>query len=57
MANCASSYGAHESKDLRVRLERGWIDLENAFAYEGQEMRVAHREDKAEAIERLRLPQ
>lgn len=22
IANCASSYGAHESKDLRVRLEK-----------------------------------
>ncbi|WP_037459419.1 Gfo/Idh/MocA family protein [Skermanella stibiiresistens] len=57
IANCSSSYGAHESKDLRVRAEKGWINLENAFAYEGQELRVAHREGKAESIERLRLPQ
>ncbi|MBP2296546.1 Gfo/Idh/MocA family protein [Azospirillum rugosum] len=55
IANCASSYGAHESKDLRVRLEKGWIDLENAFAYEGQQMRLAHREGKTEAVESVRL--
>jgi predicted dehydrogenase len=57
IANCTSSYGAHESKDLRVRLEKGWIDLENAFAYQGQQMRVAHRGGKAEVIDTVRLPQ
>ncbi|MGF7211249.1 putative dehydrogenase [Skermanella aerolata] len=57
MANCSSSYGAHESKDLRVRLEKGWIDLENAFAYEGQQMRVAQRGGKAEVIDTVRMPQ
>ncbi len=43
IANCAASYGAHESKDIGVRLERGWIDLENAFAYRGQRIRIAQR--------------
>ena len=57
IANCAASYGAHESKDLRVRLEKGWIDVENAFAYEGQSMRVATRDGKSEAIRELRLGQ
>ena len=47
IANCATSYGAHESKDLRIRLEKGWIDLENAFAYRGQRLRVARRERRA----------
>ncbi|WP_245214676.1 Gfo/Idh/MocA family protein [Pararoseomonas indoligenes] len=55
IANCATSYGAHESKDLRVRLERGWIDLENAFAYRGQRMRVARRKGDNEAVEEMRL--
>lgn len=57
VANCTTSYGAHECKDLRVRLEKGWIDLENAFAYVGQQMQVAHRGGKAEIVERVRLPQ
>lgn len=57
IANCATSYGAHESKDLRVRLEKGWIDVANAFAYQGQSLRVASRDGKAEAIRELRLGQ
>ena len=55
IANCATSYGAHESKDLRVRLEKGWIDLENAFAYRGQRMRIARRKGENESVEELRL--
>jgi predicted dehydrogenase len=57
IANCLASYGAHESKDMRVRLEKGWIDVENAFAYQGQSMRVATRDGKAEAVRELRLVQ
>ncbi|MDR5805738.1 Gfo/Idh/MocA family oxidoreductase [Caballeronia sp. LZ001] len=55
IAQCASSYGAHESKDMRIRLERGWIDIENAFAYKGQRMRIARRKDDFEVIEEQRL--
>jgi len=55
IANCAAGYGAHETKDLRLRLERGWIDLENAFAYGGQRMRVATRDGQHEAVRELRL--
>ena len=32
VANCATSYSAFNSKDLRVRSERGWAGLENAYA-------------------------
>jgi predicted dehydrogenase len=55
IAQCATSYGAHESRDLRLRMEGGWIDLENAFAYRGQRMRVARRKGPNEAVEELRL--
>jgi predicted dehydrogenase len=55
IANCATSYGAHESKDMRIRLENGWIDIENAFAYKGQRMRIAHRQGDIEVIEDKRL--
>ena len=27
IANCATSYSAFNSKDLRVQFERGWADL------------------------------
>jgi predicted dehydrogenase len=55
IANCAASYGAHESKDMRIRLQNGWIDLENAFAYKGQRMRIARRKDDFEIVEEQRL--
>jgi predicted dehydrogenase len=55
IANCASSYGAHETKDMRIRLEKGWIDIENAFAYKGQRMRIARRKDDIEVVEEQRL--
>ena len=55
IANCATSYGAHETKDMRIRLENGWIEIENAYAYRGQRMRVARRKGAAESVEELRL--
>lgn len=55
IANCATSYGAHESKDLRVRLEKGSLDLENAFAYRGQRMRISKRDGDHESVTELRL--
>ena len=57
IANCAASYGAHECKDMGLRLEKGWIGLENAFAYHGQRMRVAQRSGKAERVDEWRLGQ
>ena len=57
IASCAASYGAHESKDMRLRLEKGWIALEYAFAYHGQRRRVAHRNGSIEAVEEWRLGQ
>lgn len=54
IANCATSYGAHETKDMRLRLEKGWIEIENAFAYHGQRLRVARRKGDLEAVEELR---
>jgi predicted dehydrogenase len=55
LANCAAGYGAHETKDLRLRLERGWIELADAFAYQGQRLRIAHRDGAHEAIDEKKL--
>ncbi|WP_213881543.1 Gfo/Idh/MocA family oxidoreductase [Pseudomonas sp. dw_358] len=55
VANCVTSYGAHESKDLRIHLEKGTLDLENAFAYRGQRLRVSHRRGSSEAVDEIRL--
>jgi predicted dehydrogenase len=50
IANCASSYSAFNSKDLRVQFERGWTHLENAYAYRGQRLRLARREGEQQVI-------
>ncbi len=42
-ANCFTGYGAHDGKPMRVHLEKAWIDIENAFAYRGQVMRIGRR--------------
>lgn len=57
IADCATSYGMHESRYLHVHAEAGSFQLENAFAYEGQQLRVSHRDGKAEAIDQIRLGQ
>lgn len=57
IADCATSYGMHESRYLHVHSDAGSFQLENAFAYEGQQLRVSHRDGKAEAIDQLRLGQ
>jgi predicted dehydrogenase len=36
-------------------MEGGWVDVANAFAYEGQSMRIARRQGQAEGIQTLRL--
>ncbi len=51
LALCSTSYGAHETRSLTVQAEGGAIQLQNAFAYEGQRLFLSHREGKAEAKE------
>ena len=55
VANCGASYGAHQRRHLGLYMPSGWIEMPNAFAYEGQELQVSHRADKAESTDRLHL--
>ena len=55
IANCASSYSAHEHRNLRVLGAQGVGEVENAFAYEGQRLRLFHRDGMAEANVELSL--
>ena len=57
VANCATSYSAFNSKDLRVQMERGWAHLENAYAYRGQQLRVAKREGERQAVAQIEIRQ
>ena len=54
-ANCASSYSAFNSKSLRVQLEEGWADLENAYAYRGQRLLLATRDGDRQVTEQPRI--
>ena len=56
VANCASSYGMHESRLLRVHTPAGAISLDGAFAYDDKQLRVAHRDGRAESVDERRLP-
>jgi len=38
IANCATHYNVHDSRQYRVMTERGWYELSNAYAYEGQKL-------------------
>ncbi len=47
-ANCATAYGAHESRRYRVHAERGWYGLDPAFSYQGLRMEVSYAEGDTE---------
>jgi predicted dehydrogenase len=52
LANCACSFGGHQSRRYRVNCADGWIDLDPAFSYSGQQLHVAHRNRRSE----IKLP-
>jgi len=56
VANCATSYGMHESRLLRVHTPGAAIVLDDAFSYGGQHLRISHRDGPAETIDDRRLP-
>ena len=41
MAMCSASFGTQQSRRFRVACAKGWLDLENAFGYYGQELRTS----------------
>ena len=55
IANCSASYGLHESRRMSLNLPGASIQFENAFAYTGHRLMIAHRDGKAEAVEEHRL--
>ena len=55
LAACQSFYSAHESRRCRVLAERGWIDLDPAFAYRGQRLKTSHARGEAELTTEIKL--
>jgi predicted dehydrogenase len=57
IANCFTGYDAHDGKPMRVHFQKAWVDIENAFSYEGQTMRIGRRAGKNPGIDDLKIRQ
>ncbi|OUJ70868.1 Gfo/Idh/MocA family protein [Hymenobacter crusticola] len=55
VVNCATDYNAHDSRLYRVMAERGWIHLDQAFAYEGQQLKTSRADGMTERTEQITL--
>jgi len=55
IASSSSHYNVHESRRYRVMCEKGWIDVDKAYAYKGQKIQTARAEGKIERQEDLGL--
>lgn len=55
LASCITSYGAHDSKRYRLMGETGWVELDPAFPYAGQSMRIGRKRPDSD-IEDLSQP-
>lgn len=55
VANCATNYNVHESRRYRVLCEKGWLNIEKAFAYKGQKLNSAKASGKLELNEEIGL--
>ena len=56
IATCAASYSAHKHQSLRVLGSKAAVQIDNAFAYEGQRLHVSRRSGNAEEDGELSLP-
>ena len=48
IASCATHYNVHESRHYRVLCEKGWLNMDKAYAYTGQKLSTAKAEGKLE---------
>jgi predicted dehydrogenase len=55
IASCTTDYNVHESRHYRVLCEKGWINMDKAYAYKGQKLMTARAEGKMERQEDIGL--
>ena len=55
IANCASSYSAHEHRNIRVLGSKAVAEIASAFGYQGQKLSISRRDGHAEAKIELSL--
>lgn len=53
IANCSTNYNVHESRHYRVLCEKGWLNMDKAFAYKGQNFTTAKANGKLELNENI----
>jgi predicted dehydrogenase len=57
IASCSSDYNVHESRRYRVMCEKGWLNMDKAYAYQGQKLSTARAEGMMERQEEISLPE
>ena len=50
IANCATGYDGHKQARLAINAQAGWCEMEHAFEYRGQRLRMARRQGDQERI-------
>jgi predicted dehydrogenase len=55
VATCTSDYNVHESRRYRVLCEKGWLNIDKAYAYKGQKLSAAKADGKLERQEEIGL--
>ncbi len=56
IANCLSSYSTHRLSRLKLMGTDAWLEMENAFDYQGQNLRVARLVDGGEQVAEHVIP-
>lgn len=54
-ANCVTHYNVHDSRRYRVMCERGWMEIDAAYAYKGQQLKTSRADGKLSRIEELKM--
>lgn len=54
-ASFMTGYGHHESRRYRALLDRGWVNMDAAFAYRGQKLQIARADGQTERVEERQL--
>lgn len=55
ITSCVTDYNVHESRRYRVHCEKGWMNLDKAYAYHGQKLSTAKADGKMELQQEIGL--
>lgn len=55
IASCMAHYKVREVKTIRIHAEKGWMFMDKAFSYKGQQLSSSRAEDEEEILETVSL--